>query len=68
MRDPGNKLIATDSLSTLIAAMDKKETKNPKTRIKRKLLGQEGDKITLLWVPSHVGIPDLQKSRMFNLL
>jgi hypothetical protein len=48
MRDPGNKLIATDSLSTLIAAMDKKETKNPKTRIIRKLLGQEEEKITLL--------------------
>jgi ribonuclease HI len=23
----------------------------------RKLLGQEGDKITLRWVPSHVEIP-----------
>jgi hypothetical protein len=31
MRDPGKKLIATYSLSTLIAAMDKKETKNRKT-------------------------------------
>jgi hypothetical protein len=37
--DSGNKLIATDSLSTLIAAMDKRETKNPKTRIIRKLHG-----------------------------
>jgi hypothetical protein len=53
MKDPGNKLIATDSLSTLIAAMNKKETEIPKTRIIRKLLRQEGDKITLLWVPSH---------------
>jgi hypothetical protein len=40
MRDSENKLIATDSLSKLIAAMDKKETKNPKTRIIRNLLGQ----------------------------
>jgi hypothetical protein len=30
MRDPGNKLIATDSLSTLIAAMDKKKRKTQK--------------------------------------
>jgi ribonuclease HI len=37
--------------------MDKRETKNPKTPIIRKLLGQEEDKITLLWVPSHVEIP-----------
>jgi hypothetical protein len=39
MRDPGTKLTATDSLSSLRAAMDKKETKNPKIRIIRKLLG-----------------------------
>jgi hypothetical protein len=44
MKDPGNKLIATDSLSTLIAAMNKKETEIPKTRIIRKLLRQEGEK------------------------
>jgi ferric iron reductase protein FhuF len=49
MKDPINKLNATDSLSTLIAAIDKKETKNTKTRKIRKLLGQEGNKITLLW-------------------
>jgi hypothetical protein len=42
----------------LIAASDKKDTKNPKkTQTIRKLLEQEGAKITLLWVPSHVEIP-----------
>jgi hypothetical protein len=57
MRKPGKKVIATDSLSTLIAASDKKDTKNPKTQIIRKLLEQEGGKITLLlWVPSQVEI------------
>jgi DNA-binding transcriptional MocR family regulator len=44
MEDPGRKLIATNSLSTLLAASDKKVTKNPKTRKIRKLLEQEGDK------------------------
>jgi hypothetical protein len=39
--DPGRKLIATDSLSILIAASDKKVTKNPKTRKIRKLLEEE---------------------------
>jgi hypothetical protein len=53
MGDLGRKLIATDSLSTLIAASNKKVTKKPKTRKIRKLLEEEGDKITLLWVPSH---------------
>jgi hypothetical protein len=44
MEDPGRKLIATNSLSTLLAASDKKVTKNPKTRKIRKLLEQEGNK------------------------
>jgi ribonuclease HI len=57
MGDPRRKLIATDSLSTLLVASDKKVTKSPKTRKIRILLEQEGDKITLLWVSSHVGIP-----------
>jgi ribonuclease HI len=62
MVDPQRKVIATDSLSTLLAASDKKVTKNPKTRQIRKLLKQEGDKITLLWVPSHVGIQGNEKA------
>jgi ribonuclease HI len=41
----------------MIAASDKKDTKNQKTRRMRKLLGQEGDKITLRWFPSHVETP-----------
>jgi hypothetical protein len=56
IKESGIKLIATDSLSTLVAASDKKYTKIPKTWVIRKLLEQEGDKITLLWVRSHVGI------------
>jgi ribonuclease HI len=44
----------------LVAASDKKDTKNPKTQTIWILLGQEVDKITLLWVPSHsqVRIPE----------
>jgi phosphoribosylformylglycinamidine (FGAM) synthase PurS component len=44
-------------LSTLIAVSYKKQTRNPKTQTVRKLLEQEGSKITLFCVPSHVGIP-----------
>jgi hypothetical protein len=43
-------------LSTLIAVSDKKQTRNPKTQIVRKLLEQEGSK-KIFCVPSHVGIP-----------
>jgi ribonuclease HI len=42
----------------VVAASDKKDTKNPKTQTIKKLLGQEGDKMTLLWVPSHVEIAE----------
>jgi hypothetical protein len=48
MKEPGKKVTATDSLSTLVAASDKKSTKNPKTQAIRKLLEHEGDKLTLL--------------------
>jgi hypothetical protein len=41
MKEAGKKVIATDSQSTLIAASDKKDTKNPKTRTIRKLLQQD---------------------------
>jgi hypothetical protein len=43
IKEPGRKLIATDSLSTLVTASDKKNMKNPKTRKIRKLLGPEED-------------------------
>jgi hypothetical protein len=56
MKDPRKKVIATYSLSTLMASSDKKETKNPETQTIRTLIEQEVVKITLLWGPSHVGI------------
>jgi ribonuclease HI len=42
----------------MIAALDKKITKNPKKQTIRKLLEQQGAKITLLWVPNHVGVQE----------
>jgi ribonuclease HI len=52
----GPKVIITDSLSTVIAVSDKKRTENSKTQTIRKLMGQQGGRITLLWVPGHVSI------------
>jgi ribonuclease HI len=51
-------VIITDSLSTIIAVSDRKRSKNPKTQLIRKLIDQVSTNITLLWVPSHVGIPE----------
>jgi hypothetical protein len=51
------KVITTDSLSMIMAAENRTPTKNPKTQTIRKKLDHEEPKITLLWVPSHVGIP-----------
>jgi hypothetical protein len=39
-----------------MAVWDRKRTKNPKTQTIRKLMDQQGGKITLLWVLGHVGI------------
>jgi ribonuclease HI len=50
-------VIITDSLSTIIAVSDRKSSKNPNTQLIRKLVDQASTNITLLWVPSHVGIP-----------
>jgi hypothetical protein len=47
----GPKVIITDSLSTMMAVSDRKRTKNPKTQTIRKLMDQQREKITLLWVP-----------------
>jgi hypothetical protein len=46
----------------LVAASDEKNTKNPKTWTIRKLIGQEEDEVTLLWVLSNIGIPGNIKS------
>jgi hypothetical protein len=47
----------TDSLSTLMAVDGNINSKNPKTLSLRKLLDEETEKVTLLWVPGHMGIP-----------
>jgi hypothetical protein len=52
----GPKVIITDSFATMMAVSDRKRTKNPKTQTIRKLMHQQGGKITLLWVPWHVGM------------
>jgi ribonuclease HI len=46
-------VIITDPRSTIMAAESRTPTKNPKTQTNRKMLDQEGPKITLQWVPSH---------------
>jgi ribonuclease HI len=49
-------VIITDSLSTMMAVSNRKRTKNHKTQTTRKLMDQQGEKITLLRVSGHVGI------------
>jgi ribonuclease HI len=50
-------VIIMDSLCTMMAVSDRKRMNDPKTQTIRKLMDQQGEKITLLWVPGHVGIP-----------
>jgi hypothetical protein len=50
-------VIITDSLSTIIAASERKRSKIPKIQLIRKLIDQASTNITIIWVPSHVGIP-----------
>jgi hypothetical protein len=50
-------VIITDFLSTLMATEGDINSKNPNTLILRKLLDEDREKITLLWVPGHVRIP-----------
>jgi ribonuclease HI len=50
------RIILIDSLSTLIVIEGNGDTKNPETRILRKMLDEEGEKESLVWVPSHKGI------------
>jgi hypothetical protein len=47
------RVIITDSLSTLMAVEGDINSKNPKTLSLRKLLDEEREKFTLLWVPGH---------------
>jgi ribonuclease HI len=49
-------VIATDSLSTLLAAPGNRWIRNPKTRNIRKLIDDSRNQINLIWVPSHAGI------------
>jgi ribonuclease HI len=49
-------VIATDSLSSLLAASGNRWTRNPKTRDIRKLIDNSRNQINLKWVPSHAGI------------
>jgi hypothetical protein len=46
------KVIITDSLSTIMAAESRTRTKKPKIQTIRKMLDHEGPRIALLWVPS----------------
>jgi ribonuclease HI len=55
-------VIITDFLSTIMAVENRTPTKNPKTQTIRKMLDQEGSRITLLWVPIHKGIPSNEKA------
>jgi hypothetical protein len=41
----------------MMAVLDRKRSKGPKTQTIRKLIDQKPSKSTLLWILSHVGIP-----------
>jgi ribonuclease HI len=41
----------------MMALLDRKRSKSPKTQTIRKLMDQKPSKITLLWILRHVGIP-----------
>jgi ribonuclease HI len=58
----GDKVISTDSLSTLTAIRGSNHTKNPKTIKLREMMDRLKKHITLLWVPGHMGIPGNEKA------
>jgi hypothetical protein len=49
-------IIATDSLTSLLAASGNRWTRKPKTSNARRLVDNSRNHIKLIWVPSHVGI------------
>jgi hypothetical protein len=51
------RVIITYSLNTLMAVKGDINSKNTKTLSLRKLLDEDREKVTLPWVPSHMGIP-----------
>jgi ribonuclease HI len=51
-----SSILATDSLSSLLAASGNKWTGNPKTTNIIRLLDNPRNYIKLIWVPSHIGI------------
>jgi hypothetical protein len=51
------RVIIKDSLSTLNTVKGDINSKNLKTLSLRKLLDEEREKVTLLWVPGHMAIP-----------
>jgi hypothetical protein len=55
-RTDERRVIITDSLSTLMAVVGDINSKNPKTMSLRKLLDEEREKVTLLWVPERIGV------------
>jgi ribonuclease HI len=50
-------MIITESISTLMAIEGNINSKNPKTLSLRKLLDEEREKVTFLWVPGYMGLP-----------
>jgi ribonuclease HI len=52
------RVIITNSLSTVMAVEGNINSNNPKTLSLRKRLSEEKEKVTLLWVPGHMGIPE----------
>jgi ribonuclease HI len=52
-----NKVIITDSLSTLTAINGNNHTENPETIKLSEVMQRLKKQITLLWIPGHMGIP-----------